>query len=399
MVDADTPAPSPPDELVLAGEFPAATRGQWTALVDGVLRKAGRIAADAKPGAGVGKLVRHTPEGIPVLPLYTAADAAELPATGVPGLPSFVRGATTDGPVPDGWDVRQRHEDPDPRSVHNAVLADLENGVTSIWLATGDGAELATVLDGVLLDLAPVALDTGGIDTGAAAAFLSLAPDSATLLGTLGLDPIGLRARSGAGPDVDSVVPLARRVAAEHPLVRAVVVDAVPVHSAGGADAQELGFSLASGVAYLRALTDAGLDVATATGLLEFRYAATDEQFPTIAKLRAARRLWSRVLEASGAPDAGGQRQHAVSSPTMSTRRDPYVNLLRGTVAGFAAGVGGADAVTVAPFDAAIGASTPFSRRIARNTQALLIQEAHVARVIDPAGGAWLAESLTDALA
>ena len=83
----------------------------------------------------------------------------------------------------------------------------------------------------------------------------------------------------------------------------------------------------------------------------------------------------------------------------MFTRRDPYVNLLRGTIAGFAAGVGGADAVTVAPFDAALGVSTPFARRVARNTQALLIQEAHVARVIDPAGGSWLVESLTDALA
>jgi len=156
---------------------------------------------------------------------------------------------------------------------------------------------------------------------------------------------------------------------------------------------------MAAGVAYLRALTDAGLDVATAARLLEFRYAATDEQFPTIAKLRAARRLWSRVLEASGAADAEGQRQHAVSAPTMFTRRDPYVNLLRGTIAGFAAGVGGADAVTVAPFDDAVGAATPFSRRVARNTQALLIQEAHLARVVDPAGGGWLVESLTDALA
>ncbi len=399
MVDVDTPAPAPPDELVLAGEFPAATREQWAALVDGVLRKAGRIGVDADLGAGVAKLVRRTPEGIPVPPLYTAADVADLPPTGVPGRPPFVRGATADGPVPDGWDIRQRHEHPDPRSAHEAVVADLENGVTSIWLATGDGAELSTVLDGVLLDLAPVALDTGGADTGAAAAFLALAPDPAALLGTLGLDPIGLRARTGAGSDVGSVVPLAKRVAAEHPLVRAVVVDAVPVHAAGGADSQELGFSLAAGVAYLRALTDAGLDVATAAGLLEFRYAVTDEQFPTIAKLRAARRVWSRVLDACGAADAGGQRQHAVTSPTMPTRRDPYVNLLRGTVAGFAAGVGGADAVTVAPFDAALGASTPFSRRIARNTQALLIQEAHVARVIDPAGGTWLVESLTDALA
>ena len=254
----------------------------------------------------------------------------------------------------------------------------------------------------MLLDLAPVALDTGGADTGAAAAYLDLAgglADPAALLGTLGLDPIGLRARTGVGPDVASIVPLAQRVAAEHPLVRAIVVDGLPVHAAGGADAQELGFTMAAGVAYLRALTDAGLDVATAARLLEFRYAATDEQFPTIAKLRAARRLWARVLEACGAADAEGQRQHAVSAPTMFTRRDPYVNLLRGTIAGFAAGVGGADAVTVAPFDAAVGAATPFSRRVARNTQALLIQEAHLARVVDPAGGGWLVESLTDALA
>jgi methylmalonyl-CoA mutase len=171
------------------------------------------------------------------------------------------------------------------------------------------------------------------------------------------------------------------------------------MHAAGGGDAQELGYTMAAGVAYLRALTDAGLDVATAARLLEFRYAATDEQFPTIAKLRAARRLWARVLDACGAADAGGQHQHAVSSPTMFTRRDPYVNLLRGTIAGFAAGVGGADAVTVDPFDAALGVATPFSRRVARNTQALLIQEAHLARVVDPAGGGWLVESLTDALA
>jgi methylmalonyl-CoA mutase len=396
---ADTPAPPPPEELVLAGEFPGATRDQWAALVDGVLRKSGRIGADAELGSGVDKLVRRTPEGIPVAPLYTQADVADLPPVGVPGRPPYVRGGTTDGPAPDGWDVRQRHEGPD---VREAILADLENGVTSVWLATGDGAELASVLEGVLLDLAPVALDTGGADTGAAAAYLDLAgglADPAALLGTLGLDPIGLRARTGVGPDVASIVPLAQRVAAEHPLVRAVVVDGLPVHAAGGADAQELGFTMAAGVAYLRALTGAGLDVASAARLLEFRYAATDEQFPTIAKLRAARRLWSRVLEASGAADAEGQRQHAVSAPTMFTRRDPYVNLLRGTIAGFAAGVGGADAVTVAPFDDAVGAATPFSRRVARNTQALLIQEAHLARVVDPAGGGWLVESLTDALA
>jgi methylmalonyl-CoA mutase len=259
-------------------------------------------------------------------------------------------------------------------------------------------ADLPAVLDGVFLDLAPVVLDGGGAEE-----FLALATDRgidpSTLLGTLGLDPIGERARSGTGPGLDAVVPLARRVSTEFPLVKAIVVDGLPVHGAGGSDGQELGFTLAAGVAYLRTLTAAGLDVDTAARLLEFRLAATAEQFPTIAKFRAARRLWSRVLEASGAAPDTGQAQHAVASPTMLTRRDPYVNLLRGTIAGFAAGAGGADAVTVAPFDAAIGRSTPFSRRIARNTQSLLVEEAHLARVIDPAGGSWFVESLTDAVA
>ncbi len=158
------------------------------------------------------------------------------------------------------------------------------------------------------------------------------------------------------------------------------------------------GFSLSAGVAYLRALTEAGLDVATAARLLEFRYAATPDQFPTIATLRAARRLWARVLEASGTTDVP-QTQHAVVSDALFTRRDPWVNMLRGTVAGFAAGVGGADAVTVPPFDAAIGRPEAFSRRIARNTQSLLIEESHIAQVIDPAGGSWYVEHLTDDLA
>ncbi len=404
MVDGreEAGAPEAPDELVLAAEFPAATREQWVGLVDGVLKKSRRIGDDAEPGAGVAKLVRTSPEGIGVLPLYTAEDVADLPAVGVPGQQPFVRGSRAGGPVPDGWDVRQRHAEPDAQSAHTAVLADLENGVNSIWLTVGEGgtapADLPTVLDGVFLDLAPVVLDGGGAEE-----FLALATergiDPAALLGTLGIDPIGMRARTGSGPDLDTVVPLAKRVAAEFPQVRAIVVDGLPVHSAGGSDAQELGFSLAAGVAYLRTLTAAGLDVDAAARLLEFRVAATAEQFPTIAKLRASRRVWARVLEASGAAPETTQTQHAVASPTMLTRRDPYVNLLRGTVAGFAAGVGGADAVTVAPFDAAIGRSTPFSRRIARNTQSLLVEESHLARVIDPAGGSWFVESLTDSLA
>jgi methylmalonyl-CoA mutase len=171
------------------------------------------------------------------------------------------------------------------------------------------------------------------------------------------------------------------------------------VNDAGGTDAQELGYSLAVGSAYLRMLVATGVDVVTAGSLVDFRYAVTDEQLVSIAKLRAARRLWHRVLELSGAPDAAGQRQHAVTSRAMMTRYDPWVNMLRTTVAAFAAGVGGASSVTVLPFDTAIGLPDGFSRRIARNTSSLLIHEAHVARVTDPAGGSYAIEKLTDDLA
>jgi methylmalonyl-CoA mutase len=407
----DAQAPPEPEELALAAEFSRVdARAAWLALVDQVVRKTGRItedaSVDAPPGAGFEKLTWRTLDGIPVRPLYTLDDAPDPASTGVPGAAPYVRGGRANGPAPDGWDVRQRHADPDPATARTAVLADLENGVSSIWLAVGAGgtavADLGAVLDGVHLGLAPVVLDATGdtadTELGAAGAFLELAMDrGGDLLGTLGLDPIGRRARTGDGPDLDVVVPTAITLASGFPRVRVVVVDTLPVHGAGASDAQELGFALAAGVAYLRALTDAGLDLATAAGQLEFRYAATAEQFPTIAKLRAARLLWSRVTEACGR--ALPQYQHAVGSPAMLTRRDVHGNLLRGTVAGFAAGVGGADAVTVAPFDAALGTSEPFSRRIARNTQSLLVQEAHLARVIDPAGGSWFVESLTRELA
>jgi methylmalonyl-CoA mutase len=170
------------------------------------------------------------------------------------------------------------------------------------------------------------------------------------------------------------------------------------VHDRGASDVQELAWSLATGAAYLRRLTGDGVDLDEAAGLVEFRYAVTDEQFPTIAKLRAARRLWARVLELSEATERR-QRQHAVTSRPMMSAYDPWVNMLRTTVAAFGAGVGGADAVTVLPFDSPLGVPDAFGRRIARNTSSLLISESHVARVSDPAGGAYAVEKLTDDLA
>ena len=181
--------------------------------------------------------------------------------------------------------------------------------------------------------------------------------------------------------------------------VRALVVDGTALHDRGASDAQELGWVIATGAAYLRLLAEEGFTVEQSARLIEFRLAATDEQFPTIAKLRAARRLWARVLEASGGEAAGEMALHAVTSRPMTSRRDPWVNMLRGTVAAFAAGVGGADALTVVPFDEPLGVPDAFGRRIARNTSSLLIEESHVAAVADPAGGSYAVEKLTDDLA
>ncbi|MEV7403539.1 methylmalonyl-CoA mutase small subunit [Streptomyces sp. NPDC091267] len=393
----------PADGLSLAAEFPDPAHEQWQSLVEGVLRKSGK---DVSGSAAEEALSTTVEDGLITRPLYTSRDDA--PDAGLPGFAPFTRGSKPEGSTAGGWGVRQRHGSPDPARLNEAVLADLENGVTSLWLTVGGAggvpvSGLARALDGVYLDLAPVALDAGDELDAAATELLRLYAErevpAKSVRGGLGADPLGQAARSGGAPDLTAAISWAQRCTREYPGLRAVTVDAMPYHEAGGSAAQELGSSLATGVAYLRALTEAGLGVEEACAQLEFRYAATADQFLTIAKLRAARRLWARVAEVCGAPEAGAQRQHAVTSPVMMTRRDPWVNMLRTTLACLGAGVGGADAVTVLPFDHALGLPDAFARRIARNTSTILLEESHLARVIDPAGGSWYVERLTDELA
>ncbi|HWE88030.1 MAG TPA: methylmalonyl-CoA mutase family protein [Pseudonocardiaceae bacterium] len=410
-VPSEPPAqPTAADRLSLAAEFPAATRRQWRDQVRGVLVKAGRLGDPAAESAEAPEdLITATSyEGITIAPLYTAEDQA--PPAGFPGLPPFVRGSRPEGQVATGWDVRARYAEPSAEAVNEAALADLANGVSSLWLLVGPAglpvADISAALAGVMLDLAPVTLQPSGspADVRAAAeALLDLHAargiPASEVGGNLGIDPIGLAARSGGEPALD-LLDAAAAHAQRHPKLRTITVDALPYHDAGGSDAEELACALAIATSYLRSLTDAGLDVDAAAGQIEFRHAVTDDQFAGIAKLRAARRLWARVTEVCGvAPAQRAARLHAVTSTPMMTRRDPWVNLLRTTIGCFAAGVGGADAVTVAPFDAAIGLPSAFSRRIARNTQSILVDESRLAGVIDPAGGSWYVESRTDALA
>ncbi len=371
----DEPAQLEPEQgsLDLASPEDAWTIADWEKGAAAVLRKAHRLSDEDPDDLVWTKLTRSTLDGIGVTPLGTRGLLEDVQTTGRPGrqgewdVRALVQVETTDRVAP----------------AHEELLADLDGGATSLWLEVAPGIDLDLLLADVLVDLAPVVLD-GGDPT----AFLAWARGRtlhpATNLGVPATQATAGVAREALGAGV-----------------LAFVVDATEVHDRGASDAQELAWSLAVSATYLRALTEAGLTVEESARLVEFRYAATDEQFPTIAKLRAARRLWARVLELSGVStgSTNGMRLHAVTSRPMMTRYDPYVNMLRTTVAAFAAGVGGADAVTVLPFDSALGRPEVLGRRIARNTSHLLIDEAHVAQVADPAGGAYAVEKLTDDLA
>jgi methylmalonyl-CoA mutase len=406
---------------VLAGEFPPSTPDEWRRGVDRVLAKGKMdLSSDDLARRFERELVTELYDGIAVAPLYTEADVNHDVTEGLPGLAPFVRGATLLAGSASGWDIRQAVDlsPGDPVRAGGEVLEQLERGSSSLFLRRPlglpdgpgkiDADTLAKVLDGVYLDLIAVSLDA------------SLGPEAVEALfgvwelrgversqarGVLGLDPIGERASRGEGADLAAgqraMITTAQRCSGTYPGVRTVVVDVTRYHEAGCSDREELACALATGVAYLRILTDAGLSVEAALGQIEFRFAATADQFLTVAKLRAARGLWSRVAQACGSEAAGAQRQHVVTSRAMLSRYDPWVNLLRGTIACFAAGIGGADAVTVDPYDLLVepGTVSELGRRLARNTQLILMEESHAAKVVDPAGGSWYVETLTESLA
>ena len=403
----DTPAGD--TDLTLAAEFPHASQDAWLKLVDKILNG---VPFDKK-------LVSRTYDGLTIQPLYTIADwNGDADPSGFPGSAPYVRGSSALGTL-GGWDIRQLQQHPDPDVANRQILEDLERGVTSIALKidpTGESgvcvrtlAELERTLVGVLLDLAPVALEPTPASLPVAAMLLELlaARKVKDFAGNFGFDPLGVLAlhgvRLGAAdqPLVAALAPMAdaaAHIAKAHPKARALNVSTLPYHGAGAADAQELGFAIAAATDYLRALIGAGMTVDTACGQMAFTVAADADQFMTIAKLRAVRRLWARVAEASGSAVRNAPIT-ARTAPRMMSRRDPWVNILRTTIACFAAGVAGAEAVTVLPFDHALGLPQSLARRVARNTQVVLQEESGLGRVIDPAGGAWLFEKLTDDLA
>lgn len=395
-----TVAPKRSAAMALAAHFPERTGAQWRELVAAVVNKGRPEGEHLGPDEAVASMRTRLEGGLTVEPLYTRP--SEPAPLGVPGEMPFTRGrALRNADLP--WDVRQLHDDPDATATRSAVLADLENGVTSVWLHVGaDGlaaTDVAQVLADVQLDLAPVVVSSWDDQVAAADALYAVLSGSAASSGNLGHDPMGAAARTGGAADLSPLAGAVRRLA-RHGEVRAITVDTRPHADAGASVVDELGFALATGVAYLRHLESEGVEVAEAFRHVEFRVSSSADQFLTAAALRALRRAWARVGESVGVPEASrGAFTHAVTSGRMFSRDDAWTNILRSTLATFGASLGGADAITVLPFDTVAGLPTTFSRRIARNTQILLAEESNVARVTDPAGGAWYVEALTDEVA
>jgi methylmalonyl-CoA mutase len=386
--------------IPLADGFEAPSPDAWLNLVERIL-KGGDFAT---------RLVSRTADGIAIQPLYTRPPSPreEAPAPTVPLPPASGRAS---------WDARQRHGHREAGLTNAAILADLEGGVSSIELqitAPGQtglsyGAEpMAAALKGVVLDACPIALNGRENTMDAAGSLMEIWRErgvgETARLAAFNLDPLGVLAATGTlYYAADRSCDIAARFALDcqaMPRVRALLADGRPYHEAGASEAQELAAMLATLVAYLRACDAAALRPQPALGKIALALAADADLFLTIAKLRAARKLLARVATACGAASAAAEMHlSATTSQRMMARRDPWVNILRTTVACAGAAFGGADAITVLPFTSALGEPDAFARRLARNTHLVLQEESALGRVHDPAGGAWFIEQLTDDLA
>ena len=366
-------------------------------------------ANTALRGRDLRSLTTQTLDGISREPLYTREmHGVDKTEPGLPGRSPFTRGSRAAGNA-FGWEIRQTHF-AQRRDVNKRILSDLENGVTGITLrgAPTEPDLLASVLEGVYLDLAPVHLTPGSSLAQISALITACdrqADDVSLLRNCLGLDPIGRLARTGRSvseieEEAAQGADLAAQISKSHPSIRSIALDGSTWADAGASDGQELGAVLSAAVMWLRSLTAAGLSLTEASRQFELTLSAGPDQFLTTAKFRAARVCWARIIQASGGePVTAPLAIHATTARSMMTLNDPWVNMLRTTTACFAAALGGVDAVTVEPFDSAAGLSDDTGLRLARNTQLILHEETRASSVIDPAGGSWYLEELTDELA
>lgn len=380
--------------------------------------------ASLRSGARLDDLKTRTEDGTDLEVVYFAEDAPKGVEGEAPGSGSFLRGAV---PVPqaEAWDLRSTIWHPDADVVNHRALAELEGGANSLEVAVRgairpgfprdrgiDGpSELNRAFENVYLDLAPLALDAG-LNFEAAAHWAGEVlnrreHDPAFADGSWNADPLGDTLLAGdpclleqpLDEHLAKAAGLAVWSAAAWPGFTSLRVSGLAVHAGGATDALELAYLASTALTYLRRMEAAQLELERAFDQFLFEVFLGSDVFAGIAKVRALRVLWSRIAAACGVDLSRGPRIQATTSPRMCARREPMVNALRATSATAAAALGGAGVITTLPYDVAEGDGSLRGRRLARNTQILLREEAFLDRVIDPAGGSWYLEHRTDALA
>jgi methylmalonyl-CoA mutase len=382
---ANEERPALPDPIVPFAEgFAPADLADWRALVGNTLK-----------GATVESLVSEGPDGLAIEPLYEASREPR-------GFAPPPRGGGR------SWDIRAPVRHGSPTSAREAVLEDLAGGAGSVLLtldpgagegaAIGSAEALAAALEGVLIDVAPIAMDAGFLGPQAARWLSAAAKGSPAAPLALHLDPLSAFARAGASPGpVEAHLAAAAKVAVElapvHPRASLALASGTVVHEAGGSPAEELAFALASALAHAKALTNAGLSMDAALGGIVIGLSADSDPMLSIAKLRAARIIWTRFAGALGS--SAPAVIEARSSRRMLTAADPWTNMVRLAAAAFAAAVGGADAIVLGAFTDALGPPTAFARRAARNIQLILMEEGHLGAVADPVAGSGAFENIS----
>ena len=379
----------PDTKPYFSSEFAVPDEAQWMALVEKTLK--------GKPFA---KAMQHrTHDDIIVDALGTRRC----------GQPSGQQPMRAHG----NWAVTSLIWGPDSAQNNKDILVDLERGASAVTLNVSEGgggvspSNLAEALEGVYLDMVPLTLNPCGDDEAAATAYEKLVRKRGykrnTLSGSLGINPIGTLARSGKLPTtaeqaVEAGAEIAARWGKQQPRVATFNASGSTFADAGASEGTEIAAAVSSAICYMRAMEQAGLSLEAAATQIQFTFSASAELWLTVAKFRAARRVWAGVLTACGVENVP-MRINGVSAHSTVTMVDPWVNILRGTAACFAAAIGGADIITTLPHDREYGDCDSFSRRVARNIQIILMEESNLARVSDPAAGSYALEQMTCDLA
>jgi methylmalonyl-CoA mutase len=406
--------------------FNPATLEQWQ-----------RAAAKSAPGGDVAALDWLTPEGLRVKPLYTAADTAALPHTDtLPGFEPFVRGPQATMYAVRPWTIRQYagfSTAEDSNAFYRQALAAGGQGVSVAFdLATHRGydsdhprvegdvgkagvaidsvEDMKILFDGIPLDKVSVSMTMNGAVLPVLAGYVVAAEEQGVkpdaLSGTIQNDILKeFMVRNTyiypPGPSMRIVADIIAHTAREMPRFNSISISGYHMQEAGANQALELAFTLADGMEYVRAALSRGLDVDEFAGRLSFFWAIGMNFYLEIAKMRAARLQWCRIMKRFGAksPKSLMLRTHCQTSGWSLAEQDPYNNIVRTTVEAMAAVFGGTQSLHTNSFDEAIALPTEFSARIARNTQLILQEETHIGSVVDPWAGSYMMETLTQQMA